>query len=103
MIDRGMIKWQPFSAVAPSNELVNTVLNKKNVVKMPTLSEDQLLSIQEKLLSSFQKKENVEVVYFRAGKYYAIKGIVTKMDKTTHKIILNNKKELFFSQIIKIS
>lgn len=29
MMDRGMIKWQPFSAVAPSNKMINDVLSKK--------------------------------------------------------------------------
>lgn len=103
MMDRGMIKWQPFSAVAPSNKMINDVLSKKNVVKMPILSEDQLLTIQEKLFSSFQKKEIVTIWYFFAGRYYTIKGLVTQIDTNTHKILLNDKKTLFFSQIIKIS
>ena len=70
---------------------------------MPILSEDQLLTIQEKLFSSFQKKEIVEILYFCAGRYYSIKGIVTQIDVNTHKILLNRQKELFFSQIIRIS
>lgn len=103
MMDRGMIKWQPFSAVAPGSTLVNDVLSKKNIVKMPTLSEDQLLSIEKKIFSSFQNQEILEILYFCAGRYYLVKGVVTKIDTNTHKIILNDKKGLFFSQIIRIS
>ncbi len=102
-MERGIIKWQPFSAVVPSYRMINDVLSKKNVVEMPVLSEDQLVTIQEKLLSSFQKKEIVTILYFFAGRYYTIKGLVTQIDTNTHKILLNDKKSLFFSQIIRIS
>ena len=43
---RGMIKWQPFSAVAPTTTMVNDVLSKKNVVKMPVLTDDKLLELE---------------------------------------------------------
>ena len=47
--NRGMVKWAPFAAVAPGSVMVNEVLAKKNKVKMPILSEDQIEDINNKI------------------------------------------------------
>ena len=60
--NRGMIKWAPFSAVAPGNYMVNEVLNKKNKVKMPILSEDQINDINNKITTSFNNKEVIKYI-----------------------------------------
>ena len=50
-----MIKWAPFSAVAPGAYMVNEVLSKKNKVKMPILSEDQINDINDNLTKKIER------------------------------------------------
>ena len=42
MIDRGIIKWQPFDSCYSSSKILNDIHNKKSREILPTLSEDQL-------------------------------------------------------------
>ena len=99
---RGMIKWQPFSAVAPTTTMVNDVLSKKNVVKMPVLTDDKLLELEEKLLASFENQISIQIKLFRNGRLYLKDGIVFNIDKLSKKITLKDGYSLFFSQIIEI-
>ena len=101
--NRGMIKWAPFSAVAPGSYMVNEVLNKKNKVKMPILSEDQINDINDKTLNAFNNKEIIKIKFFREGKYYEKRGIIANIDLNCRKILLNDGFSVFFSQIIEIS
>ena len=64
-----MIKWQPFNAVAPGSYMINDVLNEKNKVKMPVLSDDQKQILQDKIIEAFNNQEIVTIKYFRAGRY----------------------------------
>ena len=65
MIDRGMVKWQPFNAVASGNYMINEVLKKKNKVVMPTLSEDQKELLQEKILRAYELQEVIRIKYYK--------------------------------------
>ena len=101
--NRGMIKWAPFSAVAPGTYMVNEVLEKKNKVTMPTLSEDQIEEISHRVMESFNNKDVVWIKFFRGGKYYKKQGIIANIDRNTAKITLSDGFVVFFSQIIEIS
>lgn len=100
--NRGMIKWAPFAAVAPGSVLVNEVLAKKNKVKMPVLSDDQIQEINNKITTAFHNKDIIKVRYYRSGKYYEKRGIIEEIDVNTAKIVLNDGFSVFFSQIIEI-
>ena len=103
MSDRSKAKWAPFNAVAPGYEMVSDILKRKNVVKMPILSEDQLNEIEEKLVNSFNNQVKVKIKYFRGGRYFLREGIVVNIDVLGRKILLNDEYNLFFSQIIEIN
>lgn len=100
MMDRGMIKWQPFNAVAPGNCMVNDVLKEKNKIKMPILSDDQKQFLQDKMLEAYNNQEIIKIKYFRDGRLYLIEGKITNIDYSTHKLTINNYNFIFFSQII---
>ena len=100
--NRGMVKWAPFAAVAPGSLMVNEVLSKKNKVKMPVLSEDQIEDINRKITTAHHNKEIVKIKYFRGGKYYEKRGIIEEINVNTAKIVLNDGFSVFFSQIIEI-
>lgn len=99
-MNREYVKWQPFSAVIPSSNMINDVLKEKNKIKMPILSEDQNRELQNKMLTFYNNEETITVKYYRAGKLYKLEGKITNIDQNTHKIIINNHFSIFFSQII---
>lgn len=101
MTDRGMIKWQPFNAVASGSYMINDVLKNKYKIDMPTLSEDQQIELQEKILSAYQTQEKVLIKYFKRGKIYEEEGLIEYIDKNNRNIVINNLK-VFFVQIIEI-
>lgn len=101
MIDRGIIKWQPFDSCYSSKKIINDIANKKNKVEYPTLSEDQLYFIEEKITSSFYLKENITLEYFCNGKKLKIFGKITFID-SYKKILFINNINIYFKQIINI-
>lgn len=102
MSNRGIIKWQPFSAVIPSNNIIHDILKEKNTITKPILSDDQENEIQAKILNAYYEVETITIIYYKKGKLYKITGKITKIDKIYHKICINNHFFVFFSQIIKV-
>ena len=49
-IERGIIKWMPFNSVISSKEVVNSILKEKSKIKMPILSEEQVINIEKTLI-----------------------------------------------------
>lgn len=98
--NRGMIKWQPFSAVASGTYMINNVLKEKNKIKKPILSEDQKIELQNKMVDSYNNQEKIIVKYFRDGRLYTLEGKITEIDINKHRISINNHFWVFFSQIV---
>lgn len=100
--NRGMLKWQPFSAVVPSTRMINEVLNEKNKIKMPVLSDDQKQDIQEKIIEAYNNQDTINIKYYRDGRFYLREGKVTNINGNKHKIAINTNFWIFFSQIVEI-
>lgn len=98
--NRGMSKWQPFSAIVPGSYIVNDVLKEKNRIKMPILSDDQRYSIQTRMIEAFNNQELIKIKYFRDGKLYISEAKITNIDAFEQKISLNNGISVYFSQIL---
>ncbi len=103
MTDRGMIKWQPFNAVASGSYMINNVLRKKEKITMPTLSEDQQNELQEKILNTYQTQQDITIKYYKGGRIYSSEGKIVKIDQNNHNLTINNGLKVFFAQIIEIS
>lgn len=101
-MNRDLVKWKPFNAVVPGSYMVNKVLKDKYKINMPVLSEDQQLEIQEKIYNSFQNQELIKIKYFRDGNVFIREGKVTNINISKHKLIINDRFFVFFSQIIEI-
>lgn len=99
---REMVKWQPFNAVAPGSFMINEVLQEKNKIKMPILSDDQKQLLQDKALDSFQNQDDVTIIYFKNGKLFKVTGIISNMLSQERKLVINGKVVIYFSQIVKI-
>lgn len=100
--DRGMIKWLPFNSVISGKHMVKEILKEKRKQKMPILSYEQKLAIQNKILCAFYEQEKIKITYYYNGKFFMLEGTIKKIDSTYHKIYFNNK-TLIFDQIINVS
>lgn len=102
MIDRGMIKWQPFNSVTSGVGMVDDVIDKKSKKTMPVLSEDQIMVIQDKILEAYSNKDEINVIFYLNGRFLNKRGKIIKIDKNKRKIALNTGVFVYFSQIIEI-
>lgn len=103
MNNRNMVKWQPFSAVIPGSYVVNKIINSKNKIKKPELSDEQLKEIENLVIISYSNQESFHFRYFYNGKILIKYGFIKEINPISKKILLNDGTLLFFNQIINIS
>ena len=53
MLDRGIIKWQPFNSCFDSKQIIRDVTANKNRINLPVLSDDQIHILEEKTINLF--------------------------------------------------
>lgn len=101
MIDRGIIKWQPFNSCFSSQQIINDITSFKNKKDFPELSEDQINLISEKIKDAYILNINVTIEYFYDGAITTISGKINNINTKEKRICLNNK-YIYFKQILKI-
>lgn len=102
MIDRGMIKWEPFNAVIPSKAVIKSLTHEKERIRKPNLSEDQIKEIENSILEAFNLDIEVTLSYYQNGYIYKLNSKIKKIDSLSRKIYFNNK-ILYFNQILRIN
>ncbi len=98
-----MNSWMPFNAVCDGTSLVDMIEKEKSRFKKPTLSEEQLEDIQDKIITAYNNEEVINIKYYNSGYLYQVKNIIKKIDEIDKKIVLKNGKVIFFSQIINVN
>ena len=101
-IDRGFIKWMPFDSVTSTKNLLKNIVQEKNIIKMPSLSEEQINVNETNILRALHNNEEVKIIYFKNNKVYRFTTKIKNIQTTTKKIILDNNNHLSFSQIISV-
>lgn len=101
MIDRGVIKWQPFDSCYSGEKILKAINNKKNRKIFPVLSEDQLYVLEEKIFNAYHLNETINIEYFYNGKINKVFGKINSIDLQDKKIYINNY-IIYFKQIINI-
>ena len=102
MIDRGIIKWQPFDSCFSSNKVLKEIKNNKEKMIFPILSPDQLNYLEEKIMDAYHLREIIIIDYYYDGKIYNIKGIIKEINLQSKMIYINNK-IIYFKQILNIN
>lgn len=102
MTNRGMIKWQPFSAVIPGNKIIDNLLKEKYKIKMPELSEEQINEFERLIIESYTNQENILLIIFRNGHLFKKNCIVSNINNITSKITFYDGSFVYFNQIINI-
>ena len=64
MQDRGYIKWAPFNSVINDNVVLNELTKKRNKIYKPTLSEDQIDFLNEKIFEAYTNHLKVNIFIY---------------------------------------
>lgn len=102
MIDRGIIKWQPFNSCFSSSKILREINDSKNKEIFPELSEDQLNKIEITIKNAFILRIQVNITYYYNGKKLYYNGMISGINNQEKKIYLNNKC-IYFKQILDIN
>ncbi len=96
------MSWLPFNSVINSHDIINKFKNSENNIKQPIISEDELHELDDAINDALYTNSYIQITYYYNNKIYNIKSKILKIDYTNKKIILINKKALYYRQIIKI-
>ena len=100
MSRRGEYVWAPFQSLFPTNQVLNEIKVQKKMHSKPTLSEDEINSISNSLMSAYHTKEKITVNYYYQGLEYNKTGIINSINN--NKIYFQDKTSLYFEQILKV-
>ena len=102
MHNRSQIKWKAFESLYKTNEVKKDLVTKRNYQKMPELSMDQYMELEEQLRSAYSREVVVLLTYYRYPKFYQIMDRIKGLDTSLKKIYLESGKVLDMRQIVKI-
>lgn len=101
MIDRGIKKWQPFNSCFSGKDILIEINKSKKQKDFPELSEDQILTIEEKVKDAYVLGTSIKIKYFYNGTILEQRGKINYIDMQKKKICLNNG-WIYFKQILEI-
>lgn len=102
MIDRGIKKWQPFNSCFSGKDLLKEITNSKKRKDFPSLSEDQMIIIEEKIKDSYVLGTIIHIKFFYNGNILNSSGKISHINMQEKKLHLNNK-YIYFKQILEVN
>ena len=102
MQDRTYIKWAPFNSVISDKIIINDLLKSKNKISKPTLSEDQIENLNNKIFEAYTNHLKINMFIYKNQNIIKLIGFINNIN-VTKKYIIFNKSHIFFNQILKIS
>lgn len=103
MINRDIIKWQPFDSLVSSQKMINSIVNEKAKINKPILSSDQLNQLNDLIIEYFYEQINIIIKYYKNNNIYKTTGIIIDLNQSNKTITLNTNVKLHISQILQIS
>ena len=100
MSERGMKKWAPYKSLIEQEKYLKKAHQDNNVVKKPTLSSDEAEYINEILVN--YHGEELEITFWRNDKLNTVSTILVKIDPANKKIVLPERKTIYFSELISL-
>ena len=100
MSERGMKKWAPYKSLIEQEKYLKKAHQDNNVVKKPTLSSDEAEYINEILVN--YHGEELEITFWRNDKLNTVSAILVKIDPVNKKIVLPERKTIYFSELISL-
>ncbi len=102
MLDRGYKKWAPFNSVISDKEVLNELSIKRNKIIKPTLSEDQIEFLNERIFEAFTNHLKVYLYIYNNYNIIKLIGYINNIN-INKKYITFNKSHIYFNQILKIN
>lgn len=103
MINRDIIKWQPFDSLVSAQKMINSIVNEKAKINKPILSSDQLNQLNDLIIEYFYEQINIIIKYYKNNNIYKTAGIIIDLNQSNKTITLNTNVKLHISQILQIS
>ena len=100
MSERGMKKWAPYKSLIEQEKYLKKAHQDNNKVERPTISSDEADNINEILVN--YHGEELEISYWRNEKINTISTILVKIDSVNKKIILPERKTIYFHELISV-
>lgn len=92
-------KWAPFNSIMDGKIIVNQIIKENNKISKPVLSDDQLNTLNNNIIESYNNKSLININYYSNGNIFNIKVIINFIDINNKYLIIKTKK-IYFSQII---
>lgn len=102
MQDRGYKKWAPFNSVINGKILVNELLKEKTKINKPTLSEDQIEVLNEKIFEAYTNHSKIKLSVFKNMNIIELIGYINNINHIKKCITFNNS-YIYLNQIININ
>ena len=100
MSERGMKKWAPYKSLIEQEKYLKKAHQENEVVTRPVMSSDEAEEINEILVN--YHGEELEISYWRNDKINTVSSALTKIDPVNKKIVLPERKAIYFNEFITI-
>ena len=101
MSERGMKKWAPYKSLNEQDDFLEKMEKKQQKAVKPKISSDVAEEINEILVN--YKGEELLISYWRNEKINTVSSILNKIDVENKKIVLPERKTIYFNEIIGLS
>ncbi|QWB99957.1 YolD-like family protein [Mycoplasmatota bacterium] len=93
-IDRGIIKWVPFSALNGYNSMLDEMKHRIRKTEKPVLSDDEYDRLNQNIQTAIINELEVEVYYFDKGYIKMSYGKIKKLDFVYKLLVLNTEEKI---------
>ena len=100
MSERGMKKWAPYKSLIEQEKYLKKASQNNEKQVRPQISTDEAEQINE-ILVNYQGEE-LEITYWRNEKLNTITSILVKIDPENKKIVLPERRTIYFKELISI-
>ena len=101
MSERGMKKWAPYKSLNEQERYLKKLHSDNEKVEKPRISSDVAEEINE-ILVNYQGEE-ILITYWRNGKINTISSVFKKIDVENKKIVLPERKTIYFAELVNLS
>ena len=98
MSERGMKKWAPYKSLIEQEKYLKKASQKNEKQERPQISSDEAENINEILVN--YHGEELEISYWRHDKINTISSILVKVDPENKKIVLPERRTIYFKELI---
>ena len=100
MSERGMKKWAPYKSLIEQEKYLNKAKQNSEKETRPQISSDEAELINEILVN--YHGEELEILYWRNEKTCSISTILVKIDPENKKIVLPERRTIYFKELISL-